>query len=207
MRRDQTPFLKREWGFAFGEGDMRSRYGVTLVVIGIIISLFPLEAWGADWKYFGGSMLRKGEAAIVYYDPESLAYLSNGNARVWTKAVSPSERNKKIMEKEEVIEKAARKIAKGYYPPYVLAHPYPETTYDNYIDIIVWEEGANDVEIKPRGSVLYEVNCRDKMIRTLQTTVYDDAGVLSGAKGGEWDYIGPETNAETLRKILCKDRK
>lgn len=173
------------------------------MVIGIIIFLFFLEGWGTDWKYFGGSVLQKGETAIVYYDPESLAYLSNGNVRVWTKAVSPSEHNKKIMEKEEVIEKAARKIAKGYYPPYVLVGSSRQTTFDDYINIVVWEEGASDIEMKSRARVLYEVSCKDKMIRSLSATVYDDAGVTSGSKGGEWDYIGPESNSETLLKILC----
>ncbi len=79
-----------------------------------------------------------------------------------------------------------------------------QTTFEDCINIIVWEEGANDAEIRSRARVLFEVNCKDKMIRSLSTTLYNDAGVTSSSKGGEWDYIGPESNSETLLKILCK---
>jgi hypothetical protein len=184
---------------------------VKLGVILIGLALFPYaEVWGADWKFIGGSVLQagsqlKGETNICYCDPASVEYLSNGNIRVWIKAISPSEHNNKIIEKKEVIEKAAQKVVDKYIPPYVLLHP--ETTFNDYVNIIGWEEAANDAEIKPRARVFYEVNCRDKMIRTLSVTTYNDAGVASRSKGDGWDYISPETNAETLRKILCKDRK
>ena len=186
---------------------MMGKSGVTFAVTGYILFLFCMDGWGADWKYFGASVLSKGEEVMTFYDAESIEYLSTGNVRVWTKVVNASEHNKKIMEKEEVIEKAARKIAKGYYPPYVLVDSSRQTSLKDCISIIGWEEGANDAEIKPRARIFFEVSCWNKMIRSLSSTFYNDAGVTSSSKGGEWEYIGPETNSETLRKILCKDKK
>jgi hypothetical protein len=172
----------------------------------MLIGFSSVETWGADWKFLGGSVISKDGTVIAFYDAESTEYLSNGNVRVWTKAVNPSE-VERLSGKKEVIKKAAEKVVRSYYPPYVLVNPYPKTSFDDYIEVVGWEEAANDVEIKARARVFYEVNCIDKMIRSLSTTVYSDAGVASSSKGGEWDYIGPETNSETLRKILCKDRK
>jgi hypothetical protein len=177
-----------------------------LITMFLILALGCVEASGADWKFFGGSVLLKDETTIGYYDVESIEYLSNGNVRVWTKTVNPSE-VERISGKKEVIEKAARKLIDGYYPPYALLNPYPKTSFDDFINIIGWEEAANYVGIKPRLRVLFEINCKGKMIRALSTTAYNDAGVPSSSKGGEWDYIGPETNSETLQKILCKDKK
>ncbi len=185
---------------------MKSLVRVGVVPIVGLLILGYAEVWGADWKYFGGAVLAKGEEAISFYDAETVEVLSDGNVRVWIKAFTDKSEFKKVQVKKEVIEKVANKLVRKYYPPYVLLHPYPETTYDTYIDIIGWEETANDPEVRPRTRIFLEINCKAKMIRSLSVTSYDRAGVSSSAKGGEWDYIGPETNGETLHKILCPQK-
>jgi hypothetical protein len=173
------------------------------------ISLFgSMEASGSDWKYFGGTVLEKGEKVIAYYDTESVEYLSNGNVRTWTKAVYPSE-VERILNKEEVIKKAAQKVVVGYMPPYALSNPNEVQSHDTCVEIIGWEEAAKHAEIKPRFRILFEINCKEKTIRFLSLTSYKDEGGIEGSSKtpGEWGYISPETNSETLRKILCKDRK
>ena len=171
----------------------------------LILGLSCIESSGADWKFIGGSVLQKSEKVIAYYDVESVESLSNGNVRAWTKAVSISE-VERVSNLKEVIEKSAEKVAHGYYPPYVLLNP--KTKYDDYINIIGWEEAANYDGIKPQLRTLLEVNCKEKMLRDLSTIVYKKNGMTaSNSNIGKWDYISPETNSETLLKILCKDRK
>jgi hypothetical protein len=180
------------------------RLGV--ILIGLAIFGYT-EVWGEDWKFFGGSVLLKDKTTIGYYDAESIEYLSNGNVRVWTKTVNPLE-VELMGSKKEVIEKAAEKLVHGYHPPYVLLNPSPKTSFDSYVNIIIWEEAGNHHDIKPRLRVLFEINCEGKMIRTLSTIIYKKDGTgTSRSTNGTWDYISPETNAETLRKILCKDKK
>ncbi|MGA2517917.1 MAG: surface-adhesin E family protein [Thermodesulfobacteriota bacterium] len=185
---------------------MKSLLGkLGVLSIGLLI-LGYAEVWGADWKVFGGSVLSKDKTTIGYYDAESIEYLSNGNVTVWTKTVKTLE-VEMIGSKKEVIEKAAEKLVQGYHPPYVLLNPYPKTSLDSNLDIIMWEEAANH-DIKPRLRVLFEINCEEKMIRTLSTIIYKKDGTgTSRSINGTWDYISPEINTETLRKILCKDKK
>jgi hypothetical protein len=159
---------------------------VALITMSLTVALVCVEASGADWKCFGVSVLSKGETTIGYYDVESIEYLSNGNVRVWTKSVNPSE-VERISGEKEVVEKGVQKLKDGYYPPYAFVNPYPKTTFGNLIDIIRWEEAANYVRIEPRLRALFEINCKGKMIRGVSATAYNDAGVPSISKGDEWD--------------------
>jgi hypothetical protein len=168
-----------------------------------------LEASAADWKYLGGALLKnKSGEMLAYYDAESVQYLSNGNVRVWIKAVDVSEVVRLTTKKKEVIKTTAEKVADGYYPPYVLSHPYPQTSFDDYMEIVAWEEAANHSEIKPKAKLLFEVNCKDRMIQTLSAVIYkgdDETASTSGID--KWNHISPESNGETLQQILCPRKK
>lgn len=184
---------------------MKIRFLITIL---IIFAFGTVDSWGADWKYFGGSPLSKTEIVFVFFDNESIEYLSNGNIRVWTKAVIPSEVGR-ITEKKEVIEKAAQKVADGYFPPFVLSNPNPESSHDDIVLIIASEEAANHLEIKPKGRFLFEIDCKTKMLRTLSGTNFMNDGSLKSSTRTpqEWGYISPETNGDNLRKILCKEKR
>jgi hypothetical protein len=213
----ETPFLEGEGMGFFVFGDLRAEHSPclrckmkirVLITALIIIGFGAGETWGTDWKYFGGTVLERGEKVIAFYDADSVEYSSNGNVRVWTKAVYPSEIDKMISQKE-VVEKAAKKVMQGYFPPYALSKHNPQPSYDTCLEIIGWEEAVNRPEIKARARYLFEINCKTKMIRILTGTSYmDDGGIASSIKRPtEWDYISPETNSDTLRKLLCKVSK
>lgn len=181
----------------------------TLITMLVVLVISCLEASAADWKFLGGFQLKQKRGdTIAYYDTESVQYLSNGNVRVWIKAVYASEVDRLLTTKnKEIIKTTADKVANGYYPPYVLLNPYPQTSFDTYMEIVTWEEAANHAEIKPRAKIFFEINCKDKMIQTLSSVIYrGDGGTASTSGIGKWDYIGPESNGETLQKILCKGR-
>ena len=172
----------------------------------IISFLNGAEAHGADWKFYGRGDLPKSEAVIAYYDAESIERLSDGHVKAWTKSIGLSE-VEKIMNLEEVTKKAARKIKTGYVPPYLLSNPKPEPGSDVSQRIIVWEEAADYDVTKPKLKVFYELNCEGKKIRNLSIiSSKSDGGKETRSDIDTWISIRPESNSETLHKILCKQR-
>lgn len=177
---------------------------VSALTIFILINFICTDAIGADWKFYGGTTI-KSEEAICFYDDESIEYLPNGNIKAWTKSIISSEFDKYI-KNNEIIAKSTRKMLINYMPPYIIVKS--ETSFNDYLNIIMWEEVANHTIVKPYLKVLFELNCTDKKIRYLSAIYYakDKVG-KSSPNNGEWDYIVPETNSETLCKILCNHRK
>jgi len=176
-----------------------------LFLISILFS--GIEAIGADWKYLGGATLPKGQQAIVFYDSESIEYTKDKTIKIWTKSfkltdfISVKNRNE-----NKVKEKSAAKQKTQYYPPYTLVNP--KTSFDDYVEIISWEEVANSFKIKTRAKVLFEIKCADNMIRTLSIINYKYIGDIESRRTstitGAWTHISPKSNADTLQKILCK---
>jgi hypothetical protein len=177
---------------------------ILLVIILVAINLTSIDAAGADWKFCGGATLLKGEKTITFYDSESVEYNADGTFKVWVKAIKQSVFDLAMKKYEkQIVEKAAQKVVAQYYPPYTLANQ--KTSYDVCIEIISWEELANSHEIKPRAKILFEISCNERKIRTLSGVSYKKNGEIeSSSKISDWNYITPESNGETLHKILCK---
>jgi len=173
-----------------------------IMVIGIF--LLTTEVNGADWKYFGGAKVPpKNEVAFAYYDAETVMYLSNGNVRFWSKTISKSKLDSVMKNnKNQIVEESAKKVVNRYFPPYALVTP--KTSYNDVIDIISWEEAAK-YAITPILKMYSEINCKEKKDRILSIIYFkNDAVVYSKDSPQEWKYISPESNMETLQKILCK---
>jgi hypothetical protein len=175
---------------------------VLFVTLLFTIALSHFEAAGADWKFFGGTTV-SGEKMITFYDAESPVY-AGGTVKVWVESIGQSEFNMKMKSHEkQIIKKAAEKVVSGYFPPYSLVNK--KTSYDDCIEVISWEELANSAVLQPRAKLLFEINCSEKKIRTLTGTSFkSDGDIASSTKASEWNYISPESNGETLQKILCK---
>jgi hypothetical protein len=76
--------------------------------------------------------------------------------------------------------------------------------------MIAWEQAANRSDIPAYIRILYELNCNEKKLRTLSGTAYSKNGSEPKSHtddNSQWTYISPETNAETLGKILCRGKK
>jgi len=180
----------------------------TLLFIALLSTAFlhGAEAQGEDWKFYGEGDLPKSGAVIAYYDAESIKSLPDGYVRTWTKCISHSE-VERIMNLEEVTKKAARQIKAGYVPPYILSNPKPEPGYEVNMRIIGWEAAGNYDVIKPKRKVFYELNCRAKKIRNLSMINYkNDGGTETSSAIDTWIHVSPESNSDSLYKILCKQR-
>jgi hypothetical protein len=176
--------------------------GTMIVVVVVLVVVFVFVAkdvMASDWKYVGGSELKK-EVSACFYDRESIEFLPNGNFTAWVKSVKVQE-IKKISKKEKIIDKSARKLLKRYYPPYVRLKG---ASSDNYIDCIILEESANDPETQTHFVGLLEIDCIKKKSRFLSATVYTKDGPSPGSYDNpKWDYITPDTTGDTLMKIVC----
>ncbi len=176
---------------------------ILLLIIFICSPSFS-SLWGADWKLVGGSS-SKGIDVLSFYDDESVDRRSNMNIKVWTKNVKKSdlERVNNKQEEKKIIDAAAKKLISGYEPPYSAVQK--DTTSDDTIGIILWEEAIKLHEVKVLSTILWELDCKEKRIRTLSVTVYNkDKTIRSPSIPSDWNYAAPESTGETLFKILCK---
>jgi len=172
-------------------------------LIVLITIIFPIVDGIADWKFHGGTTI-KGVEMILFYDAESLKQLPGKVVQVWVKGIKEYDFDMAFETNEkQIIEKSAKEIVNKYYPPYFLLNP--KASYDDMISIISWEVMVNSFEVKKSSMFLFEINCIDKKIRTLSGTIFKNKGeIVSGKGSGEWNFIPPESNSETLQKILCK---
>jgi hypothetical protein len=56
------------------------------------------------------------------------------------------------------------------------------------------------------ASVLFEINCREKMIKALMVEYYSYDGFIlsSDSYDGEWEIVIPDTTQDALRNKVCK---
>jgi hypothetical protein len=180
--------------------------GIVILVAVIFLTGFQTDELRANWKYAGGTLPEKESAhTLAFFDAENVQYLPNGNVQVWIKAIDASEIDRMVSKEKEITKKAAEKMAKSYYPPYFSSNPDPDPSVDTYIEMIEWEEAANHADIKPRARLLYEINCKERMIQTISAITYKNDGTTTFTSDfDKWPSIVPESTGDTLRKILCK---
>ena len=129
----------------------------------VCLTAIPVQVSASDWKFLATVPLENGQGSFQCYDIESLKY-SQGIIRVWTKSVKSSELDR-LSKNKEIIEGCANKIANSYYPPFVKV--FPPEKYNDYIDIVAWEEVCNYSGTKTYGNVLFEIDCKATKMRSL----------------------------------------
>jgi hypothetical protein len=180
--------------------------GIVLLVAVILLTGFQTDELRANWKYAGGTLPEKESAhTLAFFDADHIQYLSNGDVTVWMKAIDASEIDRLISKEKEIVNRAAEKMAKSYYPPYFSSNPDPNPSVDRYIEMIEWEEAANHADIKPRARLLYEIRCKETMIQTISAITYKNDGSSTFTSDfDKWSHIIPGSTGDTLRNILCK---
>jgi hypothetical protein len=180
--------------------------GIVIIVAVMLLSGFLTDELRANWKYAGGTLLEKeGGHTLAFFDSENIQYSSNGDVKVWIKAIDESEIDRLVTKEKEFTKKAAEKMGKSYYPPYFLLNPDPNPSFDTYIEMIVWEEAANHADIKPRARLLYEIRCKEQIIQTTSAIMYKSNGTTTFTSDfDKWSSIIPESTGDNLRKLLCK---
>lgn len=170
----------------------------------IVLAVLEASCLGADWKYFGATILSEGKA-IAFYDAEGAEQLANRNVKVWTKAFTDQAEFTRRANRKTNINSAAKKLSENYIPPFCLVDSKNCEKLETAVNVISWEVTASDEYLTPNSRILFEIDCGQNMIRTLSVMQYKkNSGLVHSWSGSDkWEYISPETNAETLRKIVC----
>lgn len=72
--------------------------------------------------------------------------------------------------------------------------------------LYLMRERGNAYENLTHFIMLSEINCKEKKVRPLSITYYDNKGgvIYSSSSPGQFDSIDPGTNVEILYKEVCK---
>jgi hypothetical protein len=162
--------------------------------------LYCSISWAADWKWIGGFTDNNNGQHLAFYDSETVERLHNGNVKAWMKDIKLSEMESIMNQHEdEIAKKAGKKVAEGYVPPYTLV----KKSDRDIIDLITWETIANYHGTNTHSKLLIEFACKKRLSRSLYFTIKTDGKTISLNKPDEWTPIQPDSNSETLHKILC----
>ena len=117
-----------------------------------------------DWKLYGIADAEQ----LCFYDALGVVQTPNGKVRVGTKcllyedvvAIDPKQElgNK-------ILAEVAKKLNTGYVPPILVG---AETDNEQTATTIAYEQAADISGIAPHSSILYELDCAQKMIRELK---------------------------------------
>jgi hypothetical protein len=176
------------------------------VAIALLALLILLPSRGiaqpVDWKMFGTHTLPDGEATC-FYDAAGVTR-PGGLVRVWTKCLLDKEISSLDFEHAfggKIVKAAKRKANDRYLPPITIVEQ--DDNLDNALVIIVEEQIANMGNILPSARIFYEINCSEKMSRSLSTYVVDHGKKTSINQPTGWSHIAPESNGSRLFRMLC----
>jgi hypothetical protein len=158
----------------------------------------PSRAADVDWKVWGGT---EGPPALIcFYDANGAVRTPESNIRVWTKCL-PAKEFLKVSggAKKKIVDLAVQKLKAAYRPPLLSEQ---NLTSEQIAGITRAEVTANVDVIEPRVRKFIELNCRERMLRSL-SSFWNIDGRLSEDRPSEWKYIAPQTNPATLAKLLC----
>ncbi len=156
---------------------------------------------GVDWKVYGTASV--GEQTLCFFEAKGVAHMAGGHVRVWTKCLSQKALDAVDTTKDHgalISKEAARKLVEGYVPPIASLQPMNS---DQGLAVTLYEVTANTGSIQPRASILYELNCPERMMRELSMSVRSGGKVGFSDKPTHWQYVPPEGNGAALLKLVC----
>ena len=156
------------------------------------------QAADVDWKLYGGAAV--AGHSVCFYDANSVARTTSGYVRVWTKCLAQNDLERADLSDENA-QDAAKKIIRGYVPPIIVIG---KMDFKRIPEIVGAEETANLGAIEPQAQIFDEMNCSERMMRTLSVSIHTNGQRGFNNKPSEWEYVPPEGNSATLLKLLCR---
>jgi len=168
--------------------------GIILLFIGLIFG--HAEVWGVDWCHYGTK-----EKELFFYDKDSLAYLSEGVAKVWERVIKDEDLKKAFEEKKEATQKFVEKRVSGKK---ALSKEQTAILYEQW-----QKEFLKDLIIAEKR-MLIELKCGENKFRVISGVEYDEKGNANKgfvASQMEWLPIPPEVPVEGLYNLVCPKLK
>ena len=176
----------------------------TLAVIALALTAHTglLAALGApaDWKLYAFTATKK--QAVLFYLRSEIVRTPPGHVQVWIKALDYGKINRAynhLDQKGGVFQNSAKKVATGYEPPFGTVTKLDQ---NQLVDIVVFEELANEASINPTLRVLYEIDCPQKLLR--QVSLMGGQPTQTDSRVHEWEHVPPESTVDTLSKLICQ---
>jgi hypothetical protein len=165
-----------------------------LVAFTLLLLTSGLDAQAADvdWKVYGFATVEV--ASVCFYDARSVVSLPGRQQDIDRVDIKHDFGGK-------IVENAARKVVNHYIPP--IAAVEESIDFDKAITIGGYEEVANIADIEPHATMLYELDCSQRMMRQLSISMWLKGQFTSDATPGAWEFNPPESNGTRLMRILC----
>ena len=164
----------------------------------IMTNLASAQPTRVEWKFYGGV-----SANLCFFDAKGVTQLQGNHIRVWAKCLPQKELDSIDIKKSfkgRILEEAAQKVAKYYVPPIASLEDFG---VDQLVTITQYEVTADLAGIEPQATMLYELNCREKMIRELSIALKIKGRGGQSDKPYSWRHVAPETNGARLLSLLC----
>jgi len=174
------------------------------VLLSLLSSTALAQTPDVDWKMFGGASV--AGPSLCFFDAKSVVRTSSGYIRVWTKCLAQKDLDGVDIKSDlgtKIVDRAARKIKEGYVPPIIVIG---KMDFQQIPEIVAYEESANLSAIDPQARIFDEVDCSERMMRRLSTSIQANGQSGFQNKPSDWEYVPPEGNGATLLKILCLTR-
>ena len=154
-----------------------------------------------DWKMYGGASV--AGQSFCFFDAKSVVHTSSGYIRVWTKCLAHKDLDGVDIKSDlgaKIVDNAGRLVHEGYVPPIVAIG---RIEFKQVPDVVAYEQIANLSAIESQAQIFEELNCSERMMRSLSVSIHANGQRGFKDKPSDWEYVPPEGNGATLLKMLC----
>jgi hypothetical protein len=188
----------RDLGPSARGGDVKTR---VFIVLATLWASQATNAADADWRIYGFAKT-DGEEALFYLSSD-VRPQADGRIQFWVKGLDWHQIDTIFNSPEpdkSLAERAAKKVLAGYVAPYAVTH---NVSQDEHVNLIVAEEIANEAKLQPITRILYELDCKQRLLRELSMEFTINGKQQFSKTTNEWTHIAPETNGAVLEAVLC----
>jgi len=171
------------------------------VLLSLLSSTALAQTPDVDWKMFGGASV--AGPSLCFFDAKSVVRTSSGYIRVWTKCLAQKDLDGVDIKSDlrsKIGDNAGRLVHEGYVPPIVVIG---RIEFKQVPDVVAYEQIANLSAIESQAQIFDELNCSERMMRSLSVSIHANGQRSFKDKPSDWEYVPPEGNGATLLKMLC----
>jgi hypothetical protein len=172
----------------------------SMMVLALLCTAALAWATDVDWRVFGGDA--GNVPTLCFFDARGVVR-AVGGVRVWTKCLLVQDIQAIDLKKDydgRIWNAAQRKVDEHYVPPLATLE---DLDFDAMMRTIVYEQIANISIIRPLVLAYVELDCTERMMRNLDTTVQSGDDRQINRHPSDWQHIAPESGAAALFKLLC----
>lgn len=171
-------------------------------------SQLQAQSQTSDWKMFGVIAIDE-KAVHLFYDAAGASRNADGNFDVWTKGISNRDiaaTTKAIAIDQNAKDRIAKQMGSGYLPPMAIAQGLAGKSANT---VIIEEDIANSYPLEPVLSMHWEIDCKEKRERNLESSIYTNGSRRSWHQSSIWIHPAAEHfgGAAMLLPVFCAQQQ